>query len=62
MGEVIELPYRRVPPHIIKKLIMGGYLRSSRRHEIATVLHALENFRSDANRRTGRRNDPPALA
>ena len=62
MGEVIELPYRRVPPHIIKKLIRAGYLPSSRRHEIATVIRAWENFRRDVNRRIGGRNDPPNLA
>ena len=62
MGEVIELPCRRVPPHVIKKLIKDGYLPSSRRHEIATVLRAWEKFRGDANRRIGGRNDPPNLA
>ena len=62
MGEVIELPYRYVPAHLIKKLIRGGYLPSSRRHEIATVIRAWEKFRHDANRRIGGRNDPPNLA
>jgi hypothetical protein len=38
MGEVIEMPYRRVPPRIIENLIRTGYLPLSRRHDVRTVL------------------------
>jgi len=64
MGEVIELPYRHVPPCIVEKLIRAGYLPFSRRHDVATVLRAWEDFRRNANRRIGGRNDPsgPNLA
>jgi hypothetical protein len=62
MGKVIELPYRRVPSRVVEKLIRAGYLPFSRRHDLATVLRAWKDFRRDANRRTGGRNDPPNLA
>jgi hypothetical protein len=64
MGEVIELPYRRVPPRMIDRLVRTGYLPFSRRHDLAAVLRAWEDFRRDANKRIGGRNDPggPNLA
>jgi hypothetical protein len=64
MGKVIELPYRRVPPRIVERLVRTGYLPFSRRHEVATVLRAWEDFRRDVNKRIGGRNDPsdPNLA
>jgi hypothetical protein len=64
MGVVIELPYRRVRPHIVQKLVRAGYLPSSRRHDMAAVLRAWKDFRRDANRWIGDRNDPsgPNLA
>jgi hypothetical protein len=62
MGEVIELPYRRVPSRIVEKLVRAGYLPFSRRHEVATILRAWEDFRRDANKRIGGRNDQPNLA
>ena len=64
MGELVELPYRRVPLHIIKKLITTGYLPFKRRHEVASVLCAWENFRRDAHKRIGGHTDPdtPNLA
>jgi hypothetical protein len=58
MGEVIELPYRRVPLHIIEKLITTGYLSSMRRHEVATVLRAWENFRRDNTHKRIGGHDP----
>jgi hypothetical protein len=58
MGELIDLPYRRFPRHVIDKLVRVGYLQSSERHKVEEVTLAWDRFRQRINMLVADRHRP----
>jgi hypothetical protein len=58
MSELIKLPDRRFPSHVIEKLVRTGYLLNSERLNPTAVERAWERFEQDLQRRIADRYHP----